>query len=124
MTKGIGIDICEVHRFERLQENTAFIERVFSKNEIKYCSNKRRSAEYFAARFAAKEAFSKALGTGIRNGLVLKDIEIIKNETGKPELLLHNNAKTLIEERGIDQNCIMLSISHEKSVAVAVVIIN
>jgi holo-[acyl-carrier protein] synthase len=118
---GLGIDICEVERFERLKNNETFVKRIFSEEEIKYCSTKKNNAQYFAVRFAAKEAFLKAIGTGIGKGIRLKEIETCKNEFGKPFLNLIGETKNTFEK----MNCgnIHLSLSHEKHNAVAVVIV-
>ena len=119
---GIGIDICDVQRFERLQKNKAFIERIFSDNEIEYCTNKRKaSAQSFAARFAAKEAFLKALGTGIGKGIRLKEIEVRNNQSGSPGIILHGKSRETVKK--LKTGNIQVSISHEKNTAVAVVII-
>ena len=120
--RGIGIDICNVKRFERLTENNTFINRIFTENEIIYCnSRKRKKNEAFAVRFAAKEAFSKAIGTGFRKGVSLKEIEIKKDELGKPSIILYGNTKDFFDNK--IGGTIYLSLSHEKEIAVAVVII-
>lgn len=122
MIYGIGIDICEVHRFERLVKKQAFLNKVFTVNEIEYCSRHGNSEQNYAARFAAKEAFVKAMGTGFgRKGISLKEIEILKDELGKPYIKLHGKTQDSVYEDG-DKN-ILLSISHEEKTAVAVVII-
>lgn len=118
---GTGIDICEVARFERLEENEAFLDRVFTAKEKRYCQNRKKSAEAFAARFAAKEAFSKAMGSGIAAGLHLTEIEVENDKNGKPILILHGETKKSAEEKNITR--IHLSMTHEKSVAAAVVIL-
>jgi len=120
--KGIGVDICNTKRFERLTENNSFINRIFTENEIIYCnSRKRKKAEAFAVRFAAKEAFSKALGTGFRKGVSLKEIEIKKDELGKPFIVLLGETKNFFESRV--GGTIFLSLSHEKEIAIAMVVI-
>lgn len=118
---GVGIDICEVARFERLKVNQAFLDRVFTIKEQDYCIPRKRAAESLAARFAAKEAFSKAFGTGISNGLSLDEIEVDRDELGKPVIILYGKTKEKALERGV--NKIHLTLSHEKSLAVAVVIL-
>ena len=120
--KGIGIDICNVKRFERLTENNSFINKIFTENEIIYCnSRKRKKSEVFAVRFAAKEAFAKALGTGFRKGISLKEIEIKKDELGKPSIVLYGNTKDFFESQV--GGTIYLSLSHEKETAIAMVVI-
>jgi len=76
----IGIDICNVKRFDRLKENRAFLKRVFAESELEICLKRKRISECLAVRFAAKEAFVKAIGTGIRDGIKLREIVIRKNE--------------------------------------------
>ena len=87
---GLGTDIVNVKRLEKIlkKKNTAFKTRIFSKNEILYCDKKNNPYSFYAKRYAAKEAFSKALGTGIRKGVNFKDIEISNNNHGKPYIKL------------------------------------
>lgn len=122
MIFGIGTDLVEVDRMEeKLKKNKGFKELVFSKNEILYCENCTFSYEHYAARFAAKESFLKALGTGWRNGTAFNEIEIYNNESGKPEIkLLGNTAKTF---EGLQLGKIFVSLSHQKKMASAMVII-
>ncbi len=123
MIFGIGIDILEVERLEKQisKVNEGFLQRVFTEVEISYCEQKRNKSQHYSARFAAKEAFFKAIGTGWRHGLKWQDIEILNDELGKPGILLRGKAKTFIEEKKIKN--IHLSISHVKEIAVAVVIL-
>jgi holo-[acyl-carrier protein] synthase len=93
--------------------------RVFTPLEIKYCDGKKNSAQNYAARFAAKEAFMKALGTGWRKGVAFKDIEVVNEESGKPGLVLYGKAKELAEAMGVVS--IHVSLTHLKSYASAVV---
>jgi holo-[acyl-carrier protein] synthase len=118
---GIGVDICEVNRFDRLKEKSDFIQKIFTEEEIKYCCPKKNSSQYFAVRFAAKEAFLKALGTGIGKGIHLKEIEVVRNDSGKPFILLHGETKRTFEK--MKTGNIHLSLSHEKNNAIAFVII-
>ncbi len=122
MITGIGIDMIEVERVaEKISKEQGFRELVFTSTEIEYCEMKTNKYEHYAARFSAKEAFFKALGSGWRNGTAFNEIEISNNENGKPVLnLLGNTAKLLASER-IDN--ISVSLSHLKSTASAVVII-
>ena len=78
---GIGTDIVNIKRMDHSlkRKGLSFLNRIFTKKEISYCKNKKNSSAFYAKRFAAKEAFSKALGTGIRNGINFKDIEISNN---------------------------------------------
>ncbi|HUV30598.1 MAG TPA: holo-ACP synthase [Acidobacteriota bacterium] len=120
MIFGIGIDDVDVERLRRRLGDTGGLkERVFTPREIEYCESRRSSAQNFAARFAAKEAFMKAVGTGWRDGLKFTDVEVVNNEKGKPELVLHGVAKRLVDESGITN--VQVSLSHIRDVASAVV---
>lgn len=114
MIYGIGTDITEIRRIEKaITRNKNFINKLFTKNEMDLWEKKNFKLEFIAGRFAAKEAVSKALGTGIRD-FNFKDIEIINNELGKPQVILKPKAEDII--RKISQSYkIHLSISHEKS---------
>lgn len=122
MIFGIGVDICQVSRFSNKINDTKFISRFFNEKEIltSYQSNK-YACEYYASRFAAKEAFSKALGTGIRN-FELKDVYVEKNDLGKPKLKVENTAEVQLQKL-VNNPKIHLSISHEKEYAQAFVVI-
>lgn len=116
-----GIDIVEVDRIEKNIQTKGFCERIFTFDEIEYCtSRKLGAAQSYAARFAAKEAFAKALGTGITKGISFTDIEVGK-KGGKPLLILHNRALKLLSEFG--ECSVDLSMSHTKETAVASVVI-
>lgn len=122
MIFGVGIDIIEVARVGRLiEKDKGFKERVYAPGEIDYCEAKKNKAQNYAARFAAKEAFMKALGTGWRGGLAFHQIEVVNNEWGKPEIVLHGQAKLLVEKEGITN--INISISHIKDFASSIVTI-
>ena len=122
MIFGIGTDIIEIARIEKqVTKDTGFISRVFTPDEINCCDGKKNRSEKFAARFAAKEAFMKALGTGWRDGIAFTDIEIINDELGKPKINLNGHAKKLAESNGIDS--IHVSLSHTDKLATAVVIL-
>jgi len=122
MIFGSGIDLVDIDRVKRLIDNSeAFMERVFTAKERQYCQAKKNYAESFAARFAAKEAFMKALGTGCRKGIKFSDIEVINDELGKPELVLYNSAREFCENKQIVK--INLSLSHSKDIATAIVIL-
>ncbi|ABS41264.1 holo-ACP synthase [Clostridium botulinum] len=118
MIYGIGTDITEIRRIEKaITRNKNFINKLFTKNEMDLWKKKNFKLEFIAGRFAAKEAISKALGTGIRD-FNFKDIEIINNELGKPQVILKPKAEDII--RKISQSYkIHLSISHEKEYAIA-----
>ena len=122
MIFGIGIDLIEVERVaEKIGKKAGFKELVFSKSEIDYCERMTNKYEHYAARFAAKEAFFKAMGTGWRNGTAFNEIEITNNENGKPEISFSGNTAVTIAEMKLGN--ISVSLSHLKSTASAVVII-
>ena len=114
---GIGNDIIEINRIEKAIKKANFITKVFTENEIKLFEIKGNRAEFFAGRFAGKEAVSKALGTGFRE-FSLTDIEILNNELGKPYVIFKNGIKSYNKKYFID-----ISISHCKEYATAVAII-
>jgi len=122
MIAGLGIDLIEVERVaSSIGKDTGFRELVFSKNEIVYCEAKANKFQHYAARFAAKEAFFKALGTGWRGGTAFNEVEVTNDDKGKPELVLLGDTKKSIDSWGIIK--ISLSLSHLATVASAVVII-
>jgi holo-[acyl-carrier protein] synthase len=121
MIIGLGTDIIEVSRISQSVQVAAFKEKVFSKSEIEYCERKTNSAESYAVRFAAKEAFFKALATGLRNGMALKEVEVMNDELGKPTLNIIGGTAETIKEKGI--KAIHISLSHTKDVAVATVVL-
>lgn len=121
MIIGIGTDIAEVHRIAKSIEKDGFKEKVFSKAEIAYCETKTNKAENFAARFAAKEAFFKALGTGWRGGMAFNEVEVWNDELGKPTLNIVGQTAEIIKERDI--KIIHVSLSHIKDVAMATVVL-
>jgi holo-[acyl-carrier protein] synthase len=113
MIVGIGVDIIEVDRVARLAaKNPRFLERIFTSREIAYCSGKRSKPQNLAARFAAKEAFFKALGRRVG----WRDVELVNRPSGQPDLLIRG-VKPLPFQR------VHVSISHLASYAVAVVIL-
>ena len=121
MIIGLGTDLVEVERMAKSIETTGFREKIFSPGEIVYCESKVNKAESYAARFAAKEAFFKALGTGWRGAMGFNEVEVINDELGKPSINLLGGAKKIISERKI--NTIHLSISHTRYIATATVIL-
>jgi holo-[acyl-carrier protein] synthase len=122
MIAGLGTDLVEVVRISvGIEKQGEFRELIFSAAEIAYCESKTNKYEHYAARFAAKEAFFKALGTGWLAGTAFNEVEIINNEDGKPELfLLGETADTLAPMRITN---ILVSLTHVKAMASAVVII-
>jgi len=122
MVQGIGVDIIEIPRIKKMIEaDIGFEEKIFTPREINYCRTKFRKEIHYAARFAAKEAFFKALGTGWRDGMSWQDISVENDTLGKPEISL--SGKT--QEKFSQKNCsrINLTISHTKDTAVAFVVI-
>lgn len=122
MIFGIGIDIIEVARMEKeIARRSGLQQAVFTDKEIAYCESKQSKAQNYAARFAVKEAFLKALGTGLRDGLAWKEIEIVNDDLGKPELVLSGKAKKVKEDKQIAN--MHVSLSHVKEMAVAAVVL-
>lgn len=120
MIYGTGIDIIETSRIKKAITDK-FIEKIFAKEEIEYCETKKDKHISFAGHFAAKEAFVKALKTGISNGINFKDIEIHHQESGAPFIILKGKAKEDFDKKEIKN--IHLSISHVKELATAMVIL-
>lgn len=122
MIFGTGIDLIEVQRVaEKIGKNAGFKELVFSQREIDYCETMANKYEHYAARFAAKEAFFKAIGTGWRNGTAFNEIEITNDENGKPILSFLGKTAASVAEMKLGK--ISVSLSHLKTMASAVVII-
>ena len=123
-TLGIGVDIVENLRFKKLLLNKKFLKKVFTKNEIIKSKKVRNKCSFFAKRFAAKEAFSKALGTGFRKNLNLKDISIKNNKLGKPEITINKKLnKILFKNFKSKKINTLLSLSDENNFSVAFVLI-
>jgi holo-[acyl-carrier protein] synthase len=124
-TVGIGfVDIIDNKRFKKLIKDKKFINRIFSKKEISASKKKLNKINFFSNRFAAKESFAKALGTGFRNKLNFKDIEILNDKLGKPFYLINNKIKQIIKKNKKIANFeLFLSISDEKDYSVAFTII-
>ena len=120
---GLGIDLIKNQRINSLLKNKAFIKRTFSKKEINNLK-KNSKKNYFAKRFAAKESFSKSFGTGIRDGLNFKDIEILNDKLGKPYFLKNRKIDTFIKKRfNTKRYNLFLSISDEKDYSIAITMI-
>jgi holo-[acyl-carrier protein] synthase len=120
---GTGIDIVEIARFERFvqENNLSLLQRLFTSREYAYCTARRFSAQHFALRFAAKESFLKALGTGLRDGINWLDIEVVNDARGKPVLELSGKAAEFFLAKG-GGKC-HLSLSHDAGCAVAMVVL-
>ncbi|MBM2837889.1 MAG: holo-acyl-carrier-protein synthase [Deltaproteobacteria bacterium] len=123
MIIGIGTDIVSIQRIEKAVERFGerFINKVFTDEEANFCKSKKERAPYLAARFAAKEAVLKALGTGISNGIGFKDVEVARVQGKRPEIILHGIGKKVAESLGIKD--IHISISHEADIALAFAVI-
>lgn len=122
MIFGAGTDIIEVQRVENKLLRTGGLKtRLFTDREIAYCESKHRPALHFAARFAAKEAFLKAMGTGWSGGHKFSEIEVVNNALGKPELFVHGKVREFCEAHGI--TAMEVSLTHIKDVASAVVVL-
>jgi len=122
MIYGIGTDIIEVPRIEKVMEkDIGFRDKIFTPGEIAYCETKKHKFENYAARFSAKEALMKAIGTGWRFGIRFADIEVYHDEFGKPLIHLYGKAEELVKIERISK--IHVSLSHVKEIATAIVIV-
>ena len=122
MIFGTGIDIIEVGRIAKVMErDLGFRDKIYTEGEIAYCDSKKNKYQHYAARFSAKEALMKAIGTGWRFGIRFADIEVYHDELGQPHILLTGKAKELSEKERFSK--IHVSLSHVKELATAVVII-
>ena len=120
MITGVGIDIEEIGRIEEIVKRwgTQFLNRIFTKQEQQYCEAKPCPAQHYAARFAAKEAFSKAIGTGWGEGFTWRDVEITNDDAGKPCIAVYNTLESTLEGAEVH-----VSISHSRSFVTSIVII-
>jgi holo-[acyl-carrier protein] synthase len=120
MVEGVGIDIVEVSRIQKSIEDYGFLftGKIFTKEEINYCMDKPNPYQHYAARFAAKEAFSKATGTGWNSDFSWQEVEVLNEKNGKPYLRLSGNC-----QRNFGTKKIFLSLSHSGDYVAAVVII-
>lgn len=123
MILGIGTDLIEVARIAKAYEKfgARFASRILLPDEIAYCESHRNPAPFLAARFAAKEAISKAFGTGIGAQLGWQDMEIRRRESGEPWVLLHGKGKVLFEARGAPQ--LLVTLSHTENYATAMAVL-
>ncbi len=123
MIVGSGIDLVEIGRIQQSMDRYGgrFLDRVYTSAEQAYCKRKRKAAESFAARFAAKEAGAKALGTGISFGVNWLEIEVVRAPSGKPSLQFHGRAAQIAERLGVVNSA--LSITHTGSLAMASVVL-
>ena len=116
----IGVDLCDVQRLNKIisEHGERFLKKVYTTGEITYCAKKSDEGAAYAARFAAKEALLKAIGTGLRDGINWKDIEVVNDELGKPEFKFYGKTSSVIGNRRV-----MVSLSHTHEYAVAFVVI-
>ena len=122
---GNGVDIVDNLRIKKSIKNSNFIKRIYSNDEIRASKNVKNKTNFFAKRFAAKEAFVKSLGIGFRNDINFKDISVKNNNLGKPELYLNKKIKSLLSHKLKNKKYkIYLSLSDESRHSIAFVIIN
>jgi len=121
MITGVGIDAVHVKRMERWLLNSKLLERYFNPEEIESAASRGKGgAQSLAARFAAKEAFGKALGTGLA-GITLKDIAVLNRDCGKPEMKLSGTARDALAKSGADS--VHISLTHERETAIAMIVL-
>ena len=121
---GNGVDIVENKRINKLIDDKKFIKRVFTNKEIRFSKNIKNKTNYYAKRFAAKEAFVKALGTGFRNNINFSDIEVINNKLGKPKINISKKVRSFIKKKfKLDKPKIYVSLSDENKHSIAYVIL-
>jgi holo-[acyl-carrier protein] synthase len=121
MIKGIGIDTVYIKRMEHWLANSRLLERYFHPDELNFVNSRGKgAAASLAARFAAKEAFGKALGTGLSN-ITLKDIMVINKQNGSPEIKVYKTAQKVLEGSGA--NKVHISLTHERDIAIAMIVL-
>ncbi|MET0965682.1 MAG: holo-ACP synthase [Nakamurella sp.] len=121
MRFAVGVDIVDVPRVQQmLDEHPSFCDDIFSTTELKYCAAKKNRTAHLAARFAAKEAVLKALGTGLGPGMAWTDIEVHNDTLGRPQLVLHGRPAALMTKNG---GSAQVSLSHTRSHAIAQVVV-
>ncbi len=120
---GIGIDVVDCARIESSIERFGerFLHRVFTEGEIAYSQSMKFPARHFAARFAAKEAISKAFGTGIGKSMGWRDLDVQKKESGEPYVVLSGGAAKMAHERGVDK--VWISLSHTETIGMATIVL-
>src|SRR5207244_4892618 len=117
--RGIGIDLVPISRMRQVMERwqERFVSRVFTEDEIAYCRSRKDPAPHFAARFAAKEAGLKALGTGLRLGISWRELEVTRERGGPPMLILRGRSREIARARGADR--MLLALTHDGDYALA-----
>lgn len=123
MIYGIGVDLVSIRRIERVIDRWGkrFVNRVFTAQEAQFCYHRPSPSSAFALRFAAKEAFSKAMGLGMRKGIKWNEVEVFNHSSGKPSLRFHGRSLTILGNQGITG--VHLTLSDEKEYAVAMVVL-
>ena len=122
---GNGVDIIKNSRIKKLIKNPKFVSRIFSKNEINDSKKIKNKTNFFAKRFAAKEAFVKSIGIGLRKGINFNDIYVKNNKLGKPTIYFNNNVKKILNKKFKSGRFnVYVSLSDEKQYSIAYVIIN
>jgi len=121
MIIGIGIDLVKIDRIDKAGKHGGFLERIFTDREREYCSRQKFAAQHYAARFAAKEAVLKAIGTGWSAGIKWTDMEVLHGAGGGPVVNLSGRVKDLMDLKGVKQ--VLLSYSHDEGFAVAQVVL-
>ena len=121
---GIGTDIVDVNRIKRFLKNKNILNRLFSKEEISKCNKLNNSINCYAKRFAAKEAFAKALGTGISNGVNFNEIIVMNKKNGKPFIKLKGKTMQMIKKKFKKNVNFFLTLSDEKKFAIAFIVIS
>jgi len=123
-TFGVGVDIIDNSRIKKSITNKRFLEKIYSEKEIFNSKKTKNKTEYFSKRFAAKEAFSKALGTGFRNNLSFNDITVLNDKYGKPFIMVNKKLKKILSKKFKTKNVnIFLSLSDEKKHSIAFVVV-
>ena len=120
---GVGVDIVDNARIKKSLKNNLFIKRIFTLKEIANAKKKKDKIPYYSKRFAAKEAFTKALGTGMSKGISFNEISINNNKDGAPFIELTGKTKYIVQKLIKKKNNIYLSLSDEKKYAIAMVVI-
>jgi holo-[acyl-carrier protein] synthase len=120
MIQGVGVDVVDVERIKAIlaEQGSAFIDRVFTETETAYCRSKQNPEQHFAARFAAKEAFSKAMQTGWSGVFRWKDVEVVNEPSGAPRILLYKEVA-----QSLGKSRVHLSLSHTENTVVALAVI-
>jgi holo-[acyl-carrier protein] synthase len=115
---GVGTDIIEINRIKKqIESNESFVNKIFTKHEIAYCEQFKSKAQNYAVRFAAKEAFLKAIGKGWRDGLAFDQVEVVNDELGKPDIKVSGKAAELVEALNVKNIQVSLSHSHDNAIA-------